>query len=119
MSEGPPIQEVTAKLGIGNLKHHIFLCRGPDCCSLEKGEALWQYLKKRLKELNLIGVNGSVQRSKIDCLQICQNGPIVLIYPEGTWYHHVDEAKMERILQNHILKSEPLLDEAFASNPLS
>ncbi len=112
------VQEAGLEFGVGGLKRHIFMCRGPDCCSHDKGNPIWKYLKTRLKELGLSGRNGTVYRSKVECLRICQNGPIVVVYPEGTWYHQVDEAKMERILQNHILQGKPLLGETFAVNPL-
>ncbi len=113
------LQDAAKEIGIGQLRHHIFICLGPDCCSKDRGQAVWQYLKKRLKELGLTGKSPTVHRSKVDCLRICQQGPIVVIYPEGTWYHQVDEAKMERIVQSHIVKGNPLIEEAFAMNPLN
>src|SRR5688572_21999088 len=84
------LKEAAKKIGVGGLRHHVLICRGPDCCSMDRGDKIWKYLKTRLKELGLSGRCGTVNRSKIDCLQICQQGPIVLIYPEGTWYHKVD-----------------------------
>jgi (2Fe-2S) ferredoxin len=113
-----PEKEAGHEMGIGGLRHHIFLCRGPDCCSTERGESVWKYLKDRLKALKLSGRGGSVYRSKVDCLRICQNGPICLVYPEGTWYSKVDEAKMERIIQRHCVEDGTLQEEAFAVNPL-
>ncbi len=112
------VQEAGREFGVGQLKHHIFLCRGPNCCATERGEAVWKYLKDRLKALKLSGRDGTVYRSKVDCLRICREGPIMVIYPEGTWYHLVDEAKVERIIQSHLLKGNPLVEEAFAINPL-
>lgn len=112
------VQEAGREFGVGHLRHHILFCRGPDCCSTERGEAVWKYLKDRLKALNLSGREGTVYRSKVDCLRICQNGPIMVVYPEGTWYHLVDEAKVEQIIQSHILQGKPLEAEAFAINPL-
>lgn len=111
-------QEVARESGVGCLRHHIFLCRGPRCCSKEQGETVWKYLKERLKALGLAGRGKPVYRTKVDCLRICQNGPNVLVYPEGIWYHQVDEQKMERILQNHCIQGKPIKNEAFAINPL-
>src|SRR5690348_15285686 len=68
MATEDPVRE----LGIGGLKRHIFLCRGPDCCALEKGQEVWEYLKKRLKELGLSDADGGVYRSRVDCLRICK-----------------------------------------------
>lgn len=105
-------------MGVGKIKNHIFLCRGPHCCSTDRGEAVWKHLKDRLKALGLSGKNGSVYRSKVDCLRICQNGPICLVYPEGAWYHETDEAQIDQIIQNHCVEKKSLPD-AFSINPLT
>jgi (2Fe-2S) ferredoxin len=107
-----------AELGIGRLNRHILICRGPECCDLAKGEKVWSYLKSRLKELNVTAPKGGVYRSKVDCLKICTNGPIVLIYPEGLWYDRVDIMKMESIIQQHVLKKNVKNLEPFCVNPL-
>ena len=112
------VQKAAREFGIGGLRRHIFLCRGPRCSDSSHAEAVWKYLKTRLKELGLATCDTSVCRTKADCLRICRDGPIALVYPEGTWYHQVDEAKMERIIQSHLVGEKPLSEEAFATNPL-
>ena len=77
-------------LGLLKTKRHIFLCADqtkPKCCNLEAGLESWDFLKKRLKELNLVGSKSSlnIQRTKANCLQLCQKGPISVVYPDGVW----------------------------------
>jgi len=110
------LERISKKLHLPDYRRHIFLCTGGDCASSEVQGQAWSFLKKRLAELGLVDGDAAVFRSKADCLRVCTEGPVAVVYPEGTWYRHCDEESLERIIQEHLIGGRPVEELAIARN---
>lgn len=95
---------------MGYYKRHVFFCLnrredGRACCANHDAESLQAYAKDRVRKLGLDG-KGKVRVNKAGCLDRCDVGPCVVVYPEGVWYTYVDAHDVDEIVESHLLRGE-------------
>lgn len=91
-------------------KHHVFFClnqreSGGQHCASGNAQAMFDYTKHRVKAVGLAGA-GQVRINKAGCLNRCEEGPVLVIYPEGTWYTYIDETDIDDIVDTHLVRGE-------------
>ncbi len=99
---------------MSHYQRHVFFCindRGPDSdrpsCNRCGSAAIRDYAKKRIKDLGLSGA-GKIRVNQAGCLDRCEQGPVCVVYPEGTWYTYVDESDVDEIIESHLVGGVPV-----------
>ena len=104
--------------GVGSYERHIFLCVGPDCCTVEEGATAWAQLKSGVAKLNGPGDAGRIYRTKVGCLRVCTSGPVAVIYPEGTWYGGLAPQALGRVIAEDLGEGRAVHELQIGRNPL-
>jgi len=91
-------------------KQHVFFCTnqrddGSACCENHHARSLRDYAKQSIKALGLSG-KGGVRINIAGCLDRCSEGPVMVIYPDGTWYTYVDRDDIDEIIQQHLIAGQ-------------
>jgi len=133
------LRMIASALSIGGLQRHIFLCAqqsNPRCSTYEESKQAWRQLKRTAKALDIASAppvwrgnpsrpatpvelgNGTILRSKVDCLRVCEQGPIAVVYPDGVWYHSVAGEVLDRIVREHLVGGRAVAEYVFAVDNL-
>lgn len=133
------LESIANALSVPSVQRHIFLCAdqsNPRCATRDHTNELWRHLKTRLKDLGIATAppkwqgdmdyepeaiapgEGAVLRTKADCLRICEQGAIAVVYPEGTWYARLDIDRLDRVIDEHLMGGKPVEDLVFAVGEL-
>lgn len=110
----PAVRAGMNKAGLPGARWHLLVCAGPDCCAAASGEALWDHVKRRVRETGL-----PAMRTKTLCLRICAGGPWLVVYPDGIWYGAMTPERFDRILEEHLRGGRPVTAWVEARNPLA
>ena len=91
-------------------EHHVFFCLnqregGEACCMNNGAESAFDHMKARVKTLGLNGEH-KARINRAGCLDRCDEGPLMVVYPEAIWYTFVDNADIDEIIDSHLINGQ-------------
>ena len=91
-------------------RYHVFFCvnqrdGGQACCANHGSPALREYAKQRIKSQGLAG-RSKVRINTAGCMDRCEKGPVMAVYPEGTWYTYANERDIDEIIEQHLVNGK-------------
>lgn len=94
-------------------KYHVFFCvnqraEGESCCNNLGGQKMRDYAKQKIKQLGMHG-ESQVRVNMAGCLGRCEQGPVMVVYPQETWYTFIDEEDIDEIIESH-LKNDTIVE---------
>lgn len=86
---------------------HVFFCTnqrdaGETCCQQHGAQKMRDYVKDKVKQLGLDSADNRIRINSAGCLGRCDDGPVLVVYPEGTWYTYIDESDLDDIISEHL-----------------
>jgi (2Fe-2S) ferredoxin len=86
---------------------HVFFCvnqraAGEDCCNNHNAQAARDYVKDKVKQLGISSGKKSIRINSAGCLGRCEQGPVLVVYPEAVWYTYVDQSDLDEIIEEHL-----------------
>lgn len=105
-SKPKPIKAQPVSSNPSFYRHHVFFCTnqredGRPCCDQYRAKEARDHLKRRCKEAG-IHQQGKVRINTAGCMDRCELGPVIVIYPEGTWYTYTDQEDLDEIFESHL-----------------
>jgi (2Fe-2S) ferredoxin len=86
---------------------HVFFCtnqraEGETCCNNLGAQRLRDYAKDKIKALGISTEKNRIRINSAGCMDRCDYGPVLVVYPEAVWYTYVDESDIDEIIESHL-----------------
>jgi (2Fe-2S) ferredoxin len=98
-------------------QRHVLVCVGPRCTEHGEGQALYDELKMKLKAGSLDKGMSSIKKTRAACLGPCISGPLLCVQPDGIWYYDINSEKLDRIIKEHLVGGQPIMEWVFHQGP--